>query len=151
MTRILPALLLLATSIPVWAQSGTTTSQPTGTGGLQPIDACGTLVEGAGCVLFEGGGGTFVITPSGDFHFGDAVRVVGTIDPHCITICHDNDGCIRGAVLYDPAVLPCGTALPNFPGDIVAGVCSTLSSSLLALTLVGLVVARWRAPRPRAH
>jgi hypothetical protein len=112
--------------------------------GPQPIDECGTLTEGAGCILFEGAGGKYVVTGAGNFHVGDAVRVVGTADPQCVTICSDADGCIRGAELYDPAVFPCGTALPNFPADIITGVCSTLSTSLLMLLLVGLVVARRR-------
>ncbi len=113
----------------------------------QLIDECGTLVEGNGCVLFEGAGGRFVVVGSGSsrFQFGDAVRVVGTVDPKCVTICPDADGCIRGAELYDPAVLPCGTALPNFPADIVTGVCSSLSAALLTLTVVGLRATRRRA------
>jgi hypothetical protein len=114
----------------------------------QAIDECGTLVEGNGCVLFEGAGGRYVVVAnSGDFQFGDAVRVVGTIDPECVTICPEADGCIRGAVLYDPARLPCGTPLPNFPADIVTGVCSSLSAALLAFTVVGLWATRRRGPR----
>jgi hypothetical protein len=128
------------------ALMGATSFGQTDDGGLQPIDACGTLVQGAGCVLFDGGGGRYVIVARGNFHFGDSVRVVGTVDPQCVTICPDADGCIRGAELYDPAVFPCGTALPNFPADIISGVCSSLSAALLALTLLGLCVTR---PRPK--
>jgi len=117
----------------------------------QLIDECGTLVQGNGCVLFEGAGGRYVVVASGRFQFGDAVRVVGTIDPECVTICPEADGCIRGAVLYDPARLPCGTALPNFPEDIVTGVCSSLSAALLALAVVGLRATRgWATPASRS-
>jgi hypothetical protein len=136
---ILPTLVLVS------AASAQTTTQPSDNS-PQAIDECGTLVEGNGCVLFQGAGGQYVIpVSSGDFQLGDAVRVVGTVDPSCVTICPEADGCIRGATLYDPAVLPCGTPLPNFPADIVTGVCSSLSAGLLALTLVGLLAARRRA------
>jgi hypothetical protein len=130
MTRVV-TLVCFALCIAV-AQGQTT--QPS----MREIDACGVLVQGAGCVLFEGGGGTYVVVASGDFQFGDAVRVVGTVDTGCITICPEADGCIRGATLYDPAVLPCGTDLPNLPADLVSGLCSTISASLLMLTAVGL-------------
>ncbi len=116
-------------------------------GGMRPIDACGVLVQGHGCVLFEGGGGSYVIPDAGNFRFGDAVRVVGTLDPNCITICPDADGCVRGAVLYDPLVFPCGTPLPSFPGDLLTGLCETLGGVLVALPLVGLWYTRSRGPR----
>ena len=81
------------------------------------FDACGVLSPGNGCVLFVGGGGSYVIAADAEgFGFGDPVRVVGTLDTTCITICPAADGCIRGATLYNPAVFPCGTALPDFPG-----------------------------------
>jgi len=142
--RIATALLLALAGAAACAQTAQT--QPAG---MQAIDECGTLTQGAGCTLFEGAGGKYVVVASGDFRAGDAVRVVGTVDPQCITICPDADGCIRGAVLYDPAVFPCGTALPNFPEDIITGVCSTLSASLLMLTLAGLIVAGRRVPARR--
>jgi len=119
-------------------------------GGMQEFDACGVLLAGAGCALFEGGGGTYVVVNTGDFQFGDTVRVVGTLDPDCITICPEADGCIRGAELYDPAVFPCGTSLPSFPEDIITGVCSTVSTGLLTLTLAGTWLTRRRAGRGQA-
>lgn len=125
---LLAALVCLTSA--TWAQGTDDTPQE--------IDECGVLVAGAGCVLFEGGGGQYVLADAGNFEFGDAVRVVGTLDTNCTTICGDADGCIRGAVLYDPAVLPCGTDLPNFPGDLISGLCAAASSVLLALTLAGL-------------
>ena len=106
------------------------------------IDTCGVLVQGARCVLFEGGGGKYVLSDYGGFKAGEAVRVVGTVDTNCATICSEADGCIRGAVVYDPARLPCGTALPSLPGDLVTSLCSAASSTLLTLTLVGLHITR---------
>jgi len=116
-------------------------------GGMQPIDACGMLVQGHGCVLFQGGGGSYVVPDAGDFKFGDLVRVVGTVDPNCITICPDADGCIRGAVLYDPLVFPCGTRLPSFPGDLLTGLCETAGGVLIGLPLAGLWYTRVRRGR----
>jgi hypothetical protein len=140
--------IAIATILVLASAAGAQTTQPSDNS-PQAIDECGTLVEGSGCVLFQGAGGKWVIPGgSGDFRFGDAVRVVGTADPSCVTICPDADGCIRGAVLYDPNVLPCGTALPNFPADIVTNVCSTLSAALLTLTVVGLLATRRRGPHP---
>ena len=112
------------------------------------FDACGTLAQRGGCILFEGGGGTWVITDAGGFSAGDFVRVVGTADENCITICGDVDGCIRGATVYDPAVFPCGTPLPNFPGDIIGNVCSALGPSLIGLAAAGLWLTR---PRGRGR
>jgi len=142
---LIAALLCLAHA----AGAQTIADDPNST--MQEIDECGVLVAGMGCVLFEGAGGQYVIADAGDFNFGDAVRVVGMLDTNCMTICGDADGCIRGAVLYDPAVLPCGTDLPNFPGDLISGLCTAASSVLLALTLVGLWSARHRAHAPGAR
>lgn len=112
--------------------------------GPRTIDECGVLVRGTECVLFEGAGGRYVLPSAGNFRVGDAVRVVGTVDPTCITICMEGDGCIRGAVLYDPAVLPCGTKIPDFPGDLISGVCSSVSAALLTITVAGLWYTRRR-------
>ena len=115
--------------------------------GLTEFDACGVLVNGPGCVLFEGGGGSYVLADAGNFAFGDTVRVVGTLNPNCITLCPEADGCISGAEVVDPAVFPCGTPLPSFPQDIFTGVCPAAATGLLALTLVSLV--RSSPPRSR--
>jgi hypothetical protein len=108
-----------------------------------PFDGCGVLVAGNGCVLFEVGGAQYVIPDAGRFEFGDAVRVVGTLDPECITIC-EVDGCIRGGVVYDPAVYPCGTRLPDFPGDLFRGLCDAVSAGLVGATATGLLFTRRR-------
>jgi hypothetical protein len=130
MFRIATSLLVAVLASAAYAQ--------TEDGGPSAFDACGILVRGTDCVLFDGGGGKYVVSDAGRFRIGDAVRVVGTLDPNCQTICAGSDGCIRGAELYDPAVYPCGQPLPNFPTDIVTNVCSAASLGLLILTLAGL-------------
>jgi hypothetical protein len=112
-----------------------------------PIDACGTLVQGDDCVLFAGGGGKYVLADYGQFRVGDAVRVVGTIDPNCQTICGGADGCIRGAVVYDPAVLPCGTPIANGPADIITNVCSAVGAAAPAAAAAGMWLTRARRGR----
>jgi len=106
------------------------------------FDACGYLVAGPGCILFEGGGGTYVLPQAEGFQFGDFVRVVGTLDPECVTICPQADGCIRGARVYSARQFPCGTHLPNFPEDIVINVCSSLSGLFVAGPLIAVFIAR---------
>ena len=120
---ILPSVLVLATT---GAASAQISAEP-------DFDACGTLVQGTECVLFEGGGGRYVLSDYGGFRIGDAVRVVGTVDEGCITICQEGDGCIRGAQVFDPAILPCGT-----PASVDFDPCSGLGTALLALPLVGM-------------
>ena len=97
------------------------------------FDACGVLVQGAECVLFTGGGGSYVLSDYANFKIGDLVRVIGTLDEACITICQEGDGCIRGAEVFDPAVFPCGT-----PVRVEFDPCSGLSAALLALALLGM-------------
>jgi hypothetical protein len=139
------AFALLASSL-ACSQTNDNQTQQNDNGGLrfQLFDACGLLKEGNGCILFEGGGGTYVLPDAGGFDFGDVVRVVGTLDPECVTICTDADGCIRGAAVYDPTVFPCGTDLPNFPDDIFTNACSSLGTALPAAALVGLWLTRRR-------
>ncbi len=132
----------LALSLAALACAQTTTA-PSST----EIDACGVLISGGNCVLFSGGGGNYVLSDYGDYRVGDAVRVVGTVDPQCATICGSADGCIRGAVVYDPTVLPCGTALPSFPGDLLSGLCSAVSAGIAASTTGGLLLSRRRGSK----
>lgn len=138
--RVCFFVVLCAMCFPAFAQSGDDLSP-------QAIDACGVLVRGADCVLFEGSGGRFYIADYGNFRVGDAVRVVGTADPTCITICRDADGCIRGATLYNPAVYPCGTAIPSI-GDLdnalVDSVCTAASGALGSLALLGMLISHPR-------
>ncbi len=127
--------VLLAHAAVVCAQ---TTTAPS----VTEIDACGVLISGGNCVMFSGGGGNYVLSDYGNYRVGDAVRVVGTLDPQCATICGSADGCIRGAVVYDPSVLPCGTPLPSFPGDLLSGLCSAVSAGIAASTAGGLLLLR---------
>ena len=99
------------------------------------FDACGTLVRGVECVLFEGGGGRYVLSDYAGFKVGDAVRVIGTLDEACITICQEGDGCIRGAEVFSPAVFPCGT-----PVSVEFDPCGGLSSALVPLLGGGLLL-----------
>lgn len=134
--RVAAVFILLGLPRAAWTQTANEDEGP------RAIDACGMLGRGFGCVLFEGAGGSWVLPDAGRFQFGDLVRVVGTADPDCITICPDADGCIRGAVLYDPLVFPCGTPLPSFPGDLLTGLCEGLGGALVVLSAVGLWYAR---------
>ena len=129
---ILPTVLILAVfsvAAPVLAQLS---DEP-------DFDACGTLVRGVECVLFEGGGGCYVLSDYAGFKVGDAVRVIGTLDKACVTICQEADGCIRGAEVFSPAVFPCGT-----PVSVEFDPCSGLSSALLGLPLLGMWFCRRR-------
>lgn len=58
---------------------------------------CGTLIQGAECVLFEADDerGTFVLSDQGDFKVGDRVRVIGKRQRNCVSTCMEGDGCIR--------------------------------------------------------
>lgn len=124
---VLTALVVGLVAPPAGAQSSIT-----------DFDECGVLVQGVECVLFEGGGGRYVLSDYGNFRAGDAVRVVGGLDTNCITICGEGEGCVRGAVVYDPVQLPCGTPIPSFPGDVISNVCTSLSGSLLGGAVMGI-------------
>lgn len=109
------------------------------------FDECGVLVRGVECVLFEGGGGRYVLSDYGNFKVGDTVRVVGTLNENCITICSEADGCISDAVVYDPTVLPCGTEIPSISADT----CATTAAGLLGSALGGVALTRGRPRRTR--
>ena len=121
-------------------------SSTAGAGAAGEIDACGTLVQVGRCVLFSGAGGQYVLAEFENFKVGDAVRVIGTIDPGCNSICTDADGCISGATLYDPAVLPCGTPILSLQDDLavalVDSACTAASGAIAGVALVGLALTR---------
>ncbi len=123
------------------APSGITFAQDNEPAPVREIDACGTLVRSGNCFLVEVAGGRFLVTETGRFRAGDEVRVIGTLDESCITICADADGCIRGAELFDPEVLPCGTPI-GVPFDPCAG----LSAALTMFSVVGLYLSRQPGP-----
>ncbi len=59
-------------------------------------DACGTLIQGVTCVLYEDDatGEQYLLDDIGGFGVGEFVHVMGTLTPSCITICLQGDGCI---------------------------------------------------------
>ena len=60
------------------------------------FDGCGVLVQGVECVLFEPDtGGLYVLDNLEHFQVGDHVRVSGVLNPYCITICMQGNGCIE--------------------------------------------------------
>jgi hypothetical protein len=74
-----------------------------------PFDGCGTIVPGITCPrLFSAdSGGLWLLDDFGAFQVGDYVRVVGTADPGCFTICQQG-GCINGNTIGLCAVCACG-------------------------------------------
>jgi hypothetical protein len=62
-----------------------------------PFEGCGTLVQGVECVLFQAdAGGLYLLENLDGFGVGDRVFVTGVVDPDCVTICLEGDGCIFG-------------------------------------------------------
>jgi hypothetical protein len=136
--------VVAALSIAAASSALAQTTQPSN----QEIDACGTLVQVGRCVVFSGAGGNYVLADYGDFKLGDAVRVIGTISTTCTTICPEADGCIQGAIVYDPAVLPCGTPIPNLETDLanaaIDSVCTAASGAIAGAGLIGTALTRRR-------
>lgn len=58
------------------------------------FNRCGTLVQGTECVLLESAGGRYAVENLGDFEVGDRVRVIGTRDDSCASLCQEGDGCV---------------------------------------------------------
>lgn len=120
------------------------TTQPS----TSEFDACGTLVVSGGCLVFRGGGGDYLLGDYGRYAAGDAVRVIGTLNPDCVTICSGLDGCIQGAITYDPAVYPCGSDIPSLADDLIPALtdaaCTAASGVLGGAGLVGMFLARPR-------
>ncbi len=111
------------------------------------FDACGVLVQGTGCVLFEGGGGRYYLSDYQNHQAGDSVRVVGYLDEDCVTICQEGDGCIAAAVIYDPTVFPCGSDV-QVPFDP----CTPITTALLGALATGFwLVGRQPAGRARLN
>ncbi|MFO0972197.1 MAG: DUF5818 domain-containing protein [Phycisphaerae bacterium] len=120
--------------------------------------ACGKLVQGTECVLFETHDGQrYSLENQGDFQVDDRVFVAGTLDPDCASTCQEGDGCI-----LDNSIHPCH---PGGPGDghgggpggpgggpggghggAPCGVNIVISG---AATLMALAITRIRRRRPR--
>ena len=67
------------------------------------FEGCGTLIQGAECILFEADvGGQFFLSNYGDFTVGDRVQVIGCWDRFCDIICMQGAGCI-----HNDTIRPC--------------------------------------------
>ena len=94
--------------------------------GEEILSECGQLIQGVGCTLFQSdSGGLFQIAEIGEFDVGDRVSVAGRVDPECVTVCLQGDGCLD--VL---ALLPCtggsflrGDCNEDSTVDISDGIC----------------------------
>ncbi|MEW5924242.1 MAG: T9SS type A sorting domain-containing protein [Candidatus Zixiibacteriota bacterium] len=66
---------------------------------LQPYEACGILVQGAECILFQSSypdNLLLILDNLGGFGLGDTVHVAGLYDPDCLSFCMQGDGCLLG-------------------------------------------------------
>lgn len=101
---------VVATLLVWWAaaQNSVATS-----GGGGDFDGCGTLFEGVECLLFDAdSAGVYLLENYGHFRDGDRVHVAGWLDPFCITICMQGNGCI-----HDNTICPCDSRLGDLDGD----------------------------------
>jgi hypothetical protein len=74
------------------------------------FEGCGTLVQGVECVLFQADeGGLYLLENLDGFGVGDRVFVTGIVDPDCVTICLEGDGCIFGNTIAPCVFEGCGT------------------------------------------
>ena len=79
-------------------------------------DDCGVLFEGVECVLFAAqSGGVYTLENLGGFGVDDLVFVAGTLDPGCVTICTEAEGCI-----FDNSIVAfaCGPPVVFIRGDV---------------------------------
>lgn len=81
-----------------------------------PFEGCGSIVQGVTCPkLFQAdAGGLYVLSNLGAAQLGDRVYVTGTLDPGCITICQQGQGCIQSNT-----IAPCDPSTPFCLGGIV--------------------------------
>ena len=88
----------------------------------QSFDGCGTIVPGVTCpkLFAPDSGGLYVLQANlSGFNVGDHLHVVGTIDPSCITICQQGNGCINPT-----SIGPCAPPATAFCfGDGTQGAC----------------------------
>jgi len=60
------------------------------------FDDCGVLVQAVECVLFQADtGGLYLLNNLDKFQVGDYVRVRGILNPSCVSICMQGNGCIE--------------------------------------------------------
>jgi hypothetical protein len=89
--RNLPA-LLLAVSVMGLAPAASAAA-PSGI----PFDECGDMVQGVTCpIMFEDTmGRLWILDDTAGFQVGDHVRVIGTSELGCISLCNQGNGCIH--------------------------------------------------------
>ena len=99
------------------------------------IAACGTLVQGGECVLFEDDKGfLFQVDNTGAFRVGDRVRIRGEFEQDCVTICQQVSGCVRDNTIT------AATGDCDDPGG--SPVCPTASLAMITLAAAGLLGRR---------
>ncbi|MCA9243469.1 MAG: hypothetical protein KDA32_05915 [Phycisphaerales bacterium] len=77
------------------------------------ISACGRLIEGVECTLFQADDGqTYALGNLGGFNVGAEVWVRGEVIPDCITFCSPTAGCV-----FDNTIAECY----DICGTLVAG------------------------------
>ena len=113
----------------------------------QPFNQCGTIEAGVTCPkLFRADDQTLWLLDVSltGIQVGRRVRVVGTADPSCITVCGQGNGCVIGSGL-----LPCVPLMPTFcspgapnstgvPGMITATGSRVIADDDLTLTATDL-------------
>jgi hypothetical protein len=66
------------------------------------VDSCGEVVFGAECPLFASDeGGLYAVNAPGGLQVGDRIHVTGMLDPECVSICQQGDGCVLNATVND--------------------------------------------------
>lgn len=99
------------------------------------FDRCGVLVQGVECVLFQAdSGGLYVVQNLGGHVVGDRVRVQGSLNPQCVTICQQGNGCIEHNTIepcpIDPPTGACCHGALGMPGQCfvtTAAICQQVS------------------------
>jgi hypothetical protein len=109
------------------------------------IKACGKLVAGIECVLFEDDRGfLFPLENRGSFEPGDRVRVVGRFSRECATICQQSTGCIEdNQIEAAPADGTC-TGDDNNDDEDGSPACPAVSIGLLLATAAFLFIGARR-------
>ena len=66
------------------------------------FESFGTLVQGVECILFQPDtGGLYILDNLDNFRVGDRVRVCGVLNPNCISICMQGNGCIENNTISE--------------------------------------------------
>ncbi len=100
------------------------------------ITACGTLVQGVECVLFQDDRGTlFALDDQAGFRVGDRVRVSGTFTTDRASICQQESGTITHATLSRAAPGACDDGSP---------ICALAGGALSLFLAAALPISRRR-------